>query len=74
MSARHGWPDDHHVRYRCHDCGSIHEIDHVRRNLYLGSRALGDVSALQRGGFLGLGRRLVRRRITRTLLKGLWGN
>lgn len=73
MSARHGWPDGHHIRYQCHNCGHVAEIEHVRRNLYLGQRALGDVAAFQRGGALGLGRRIVRRRITRTLMRSLWG-
>lgn len=73
MSARHGWPAGD-VYYRCHNCGDLHEAEHIRRNLYLGSRALGDAAAFQRGGFLGLGRRIVRRRITRTLMRSLWGS
>jgi hypothetical protein len=73
VTARHGWPAGD-VYYRCHHCGSIHEVESIRRNLYLGQRALGDVAAFQRGGFLGLGRRIVRRRVTRSLMRSLWGN
>ena len=62
------------LSYRCHDCGAEHSIEHIRRNLYYGQRALGDVEAFQRGGALGIGRRLVRRKITRTLMRGLWGS
>ena len=52
----------------------MHEIEHIRRNMFFGSRALGDIGAYQHGGVPGLGRRLVRRRITRALMRGLWGN
>jgi hypothetical protein len=62
------------ITYRCHGCGAEHSIEHIRRNLYVGQRALGDVEAFQRGGLPGLGRRLVRRRITRALMRGLWGS
>ena len=62
------------ITYRCHGCGAEHSIEHIRRNLYYGQRALGDVAAFQRGGALGLGRRLVRRRVTRTLMRSLWGS
>ena len=62
------------VTYRCHSCGSIHDIEHIRKNLYYGQRALGTLGAYQRHGVLGVGRRLARRKVTRTLMKGLWGS
>lgn len=62
------------ITYRCHSCGTSHELEHIRKNLYYGQRAIGDVQALGRGGVLGLGKRLVRRKVTRTLMRGLWGN
>ena len=73
MSARHGWPGGD-VHYRCHHCGSVHEAEAIRRNLYLGQRALGDAAAFEHGGVRGLGRRIVRRRVTRSLMRALWGN
>jgi hypothetical protein len=60
--------------YRCHSCGTSHELEHIRKNLYYGQRAIGDMQALSRGGPLGLTKRLVRRKVTRTLMRGLWGN
>jgi hypothetical protein len=62
------------ITYRCHSCSSTHELEHIRRNLYYGQRAVGDLQAFQRGGVLGLGKRVARRKITRTLMRGLWGN
>lgn len=63
-----------HVTYRCSHCGTEHELEQVRRSLYLGQRTIGDLEALQRGGPLGLGKRIVRRKVTRSLMRGLWGN
>jgi len=60
--------------YKCHSCGAEHSLEQIRRNLYYGHRAIGSVEAFQRGGALGLGKRLVRRNVTRTLMRGLWGN
>lgn len=60
-----------HVTYRCHDCGASHSIEHIRRNLYVGSRTLGDLQAAMRGP-RPFARRLVRRRVTRTLMRSLW--
>lgn len=58
------------VTYRCHGCGSTHTVEHIRRNLYLGQRTLGDLQAAARGPGP-LARRLVRRRVTRSLLRSL---
>ena len=57
--------------FRCASCGHDHTIEEIRRSLYLGQRALGDWQAASRGPGV-LGRRLVRRRITRTLMRSLW--
>ncbi len=62
------------ITYNCHSCGASHELKHIRKNLYYGQRAIGDVQAFERGGALGLGKRLVRRKVTRTLMRGLWGS
>jgi len=62
------------ITYRCHSCGAEHSLEHIRRNLYFDQRAIGSLEAFQRGGALGLGKRLVGRKVTRTLMRGLWGN
>jgi hypothetical protein len=67
MSGSHRSSGD--LWYRCHGCGSTHEVEQVRRALYLGQRSLGDIEAAARGR---LGRRLVRRAVTKRLLRTLW--
>jgi len=56
----------------CHNCGSVHEIEAVRRNLKYNGHAIGDVRAALRGGVLRLGSLRARRKITRALMRGLW--
>ena len=46
----------------------------VRRSLYKTQRAMGTVQSARRGGAGSVAKRLVRRRITRSLMRGLWGN
>jgi len=58
--------------FTCAACGHAHDVEQIRRQLYLGQRALGTIEAYQRHGMLGVGKRLVRRRITRTVLRELW--
>jgi hypothetical protein len=62
----------HDVGFTCQYCGAGHDMAQVRRGLYLGQRSIGDLQAFERGGALGLGKRLVRRRIARTLMRGLF--
>ena len=57
------------LTYTCHHCGTTHELEHIRRNLYLGQRTIGDLQAASRGR---LGRRLVRRTVARSLMRSLW--
>lgn len=59
------------IYYRCHGCGTTHELEHIRKNLYYGQRAIGDLQAAARGQ---LGRLLIRRKVTRALMRGLWRN
>jgi hypothetical protein len=54
----------------CRACQHVHEAEDLQHSLYVGSRALGDVVAAQRGR---LGRRLVRRAISRKLLQSICG-
>lgn len=60
------------ICYQCHSCGSVHEIEAVRRNLKYNGHAIGDVRAAQRGGVLRLASLLARRRVARALMRGLW--
>lgn len=48
-------------------------IRRIQRDAYLISRAAGDLNAAQRGPDV-LVRRLVRRRLTRTIMRGLFGH
>lgn len=57
------------IRFDCGQCGHSHDLESVRRGLYLGQRAIGDYEAARRGR---LGRRLVRRKVTRRLMRALW--
>ena len=45
-------------------------VERLRRDMYLGQRAIGDAQAYRRGR---LPRRLGRRAVTRSLLRLLWG-
>jgi hypothetical protein len=62
------------IYYQCHNCGSVHEIEGISRNLKCNGHAIGDVRAAQRAGVLRLGSLLARRRVTRVLMRGLWPN
>ena len=56
------------VYYCCHGCGSIHEVEAIRRNLHLGQHPIGDPWFPPRS-VLGW---LERRRVTTLLMRGLW--
>lgn len=56
------------VYYRCHNCGSVHEAEAIRRNLHLAGRPVGDAWFTQRS-LLG---RLERRPVAKLLMRGLW--
>ena len=57
------------VGFRCANCGHQHDLEQIRRSLYLGQRTIGDYQAARRGT---LGKRLARRTITRTLMRSLF--
>ncbi len=59
------------VYLTCRACGHLHEAEAIRRQMYYGQRAIGDLQAASRGAWP-LGRRLARRKITRTLMRELW--
>jgi hypothetical protein len=56
------------VYYCCHGCGSIHEVEAIRRNLHVAGRPVGD-TGLPRHLPLGW---LERRRAAALLVRGLW--
>ena len=55
----------------CAACGHQHTIEETRRSLYYGQRSIGDLHALQRGR---LPQRILRRKVSRALMRGLWGS
>jgi hypothetical protein len=58
--------------FKCQHCGAAHDLEQIRRGMYLGQRSIGDLQAFERGGPASLGKRLVRRKVTRTIMRGLW--
>jgi hypothetical protein len=60
--------------FTCGHCGATHDHEELQRGLYMGDRSVGDLQEFERRGALGLGKRLARRKVTRTLMRGLWGN
>jgi hypothetical protein len=57
------------IGFRCANCGHDHSLEQIRRSLYVSQRTIGDYQAARRGT---LGKRLARRTITRTLMRGLF--
>lgn len=59
------------IAYRCHHCGSTHEAESIRQNLYLDRRPIASYAAPQRRR-LSLLEFFQRRRITQGIAHGLW--
>ena len=57
------------IEHVCGGCGKRSGTEELRRDLYLSQRTIGDYQALRRGR---LGKRLVRRAVTRRLMRSLW--
>lgn len=59
------------ISYHCHHCGSVHEVESIRENLYLNQRSIASYAfpwgrqAYPRAG-------IVRWRIARDIAKALW--
>ena len=64
-------PSVNDIYYRCHNCGSVHEIEAIRQNLFYNGRPAGDIRAARRGG-LPRPCGWPRRGITRALMRALW--
>jgi hypothetical protein len=59
------------VTLACQGCGHQHAAGSLQHALYLSSRSVADWQALSRGR---IGRRLVRRAITRHVARAIWGS
>ena len=57
------------VSHVCPSCRHESGLEELRRSLYIGQRTIGDYQALRRGR---LPQRLIRRKVTRTLMRSLW--
>jgi hypothetical protein len=56
------------ISYRCHHCGSVHEVESIRENLYLDRRTIASYSQPRRLlDFRGMARWLLARRIAGAL-------
>jgi hypothetical protein len=62
------------VFFSCGHCGATHDIEEIRRSLYISHRTIRDYLRPQRGDGLGLGERLARRALAKRLTRSLWGD
>lgn len=59
------------ISYRCHHCGSVHEVESIRENLYLDQRSVASY-AFPWWRHLGDGGSIVRWRLARDIAQALW--
>ena len=62
------------VFFSCGHCGATHDIEEIRRSLYISHRTIGDYLGLEREDGLGLAERLARRALAKRLTRSLWGS
>jgi len=62
------------VFFNCGHCGATHDVEEIRRSLYISYRTIGDYLGLPRTAARGLGDRLARRALARQLARSLWGS
>jgi hypothetical protein len=60
------------VAYQCHNCGSVHEVESIRRNLILDLRAAASYEPSGQRRILNPRARFLRWRMTRGLAQALW--
>jgi len=72
--AKHSVYPQEAVFFSCGHCGATHDIEEIRRSLYISHRTIRDYLKLQRRDGLGLGERLARRALARRLARSLWAN
>jgi hypothetical protein len=44
------------ITYRCHHCGSVHEVEAIRQNLYLDQRSIASYELARPGNSCGIPR------------------
>jgi hypothetical protein len=59
------------IAYRCHDCGSVHEVASIRENL-LDLRAVASYELSGRRGMIDARERFRRWRMTQGIIRALW--
>jgi hypothetical protein len=72
--AKHSVYREPAVFFSCGQCGATHDVEEIRRSLYISHRTVGDYLRLQRRDGLGLGERLARRALAKRLIRSLWGS
>ncbi|HEY2080840.1 MAG TPA: hypothetical protein VGH53_31305 [Streptosporangiaceae bacterium] len=72
--AKHSAYPQEAVFFSCGHCGATHDIEEIRRSLYISHRTIRDYLGLQRRDGLGLGERLARRALAKRLARSLWGD
>ena len=55
------------ITYRCHHCGSVHEVEAIRENLYLDQRSIGSYAVGRLQSYSALPRFLLARRLAAAL-------
>jgi hypothetical protein len=56
------------IAYRCHHCGSVHEVESIRENLYLNQRPIASFTLPQPRGLPVV----LRWRIAQDIARALW--
>jgi hypothetical protein len=59
------------IAYRCHHCGSTHEAESIRENLYINQQPIASYGA-PTWGTADFGSFFRRRRLTRGIARALW--
>jgi len=59
------------ISYHCHHCGSVHEVESIRENLYVNQRSIASYAYRWRH-HAGPGAGIARWRIARDIAKALW--
>jgi len=60
------------IAYQCHHCGSVHEAESIRQNLYLNQRPIASYEASGRGSMTESREFVLRWRITKHMARALW--
>jgi len=59
------------ISYRCHSCGSVHEVESIRENLYVDQRSVASYPGLVRRPLRDYGA-MARWRLARGIAAALW--